>query len=544
MAGRRAVLQFAAGVLALLSCCGSGAVTAPVEPAVLVFHNREIATLRAPAFGYGPADRMLGARARIEAALQNGGPGRVTLREAPEGRFLEIDGRTVFAIAPGDADAAAGEAPEVAAEAARQRLQDAVAAAHESSDPLALARAAGLAAAATVVWLLLLRALAAVNRRLGLRLSELAARHAQRLKVSGVAALNAGAVTGAARRLVWLAAWALSLFGTYVWLTFVLGRFAWSRPWGEQLREYLLGVLQETGLAIVGAVPGLVMVAVIVLIARWVVAALGAFFDRVAGGEIRMGWLDSETAGPTRRLVSLVVWLFALAMAYPYLPGADSEAFKGLSVLVGLMVSIGASGLVGQAASGLILMYSRTLRTGEFVRIGDTEGTVTELGMFATRVRSGLGEEIVLPNALVLSNTTRNFSRVAGGPGFILHTAVTIGYDTPWRQVHALLLEAARRTRGILAEPAPYVVQTALSDFYVEYKLVAYAGPGAPRLRAEAMSLLHAAIQDVFNEYGVQIMSPQYYEDPAAPKVVPPERWYEAPARPETHPAGAPPGGT
>jgi small-conductance mechanosensitive channel len=167
---------------------------------------------------------------------------------------------------------------------------------------------------------------------------------------------------------------------------------------------------------------------------------------------------------------------------------------------------------------------------------------VTELGMFATRLRSGLGEEVVLPNAWVLSNTTRNFSREVGGPGFILHTAVTIGYDTPWRQVHALLLEAARRTRGILDTPAPYVVQTALSDFYVEYKLVAYAGPEAPRLRAEAMSLLHGAIQDVFNEHGVQIMSPQYFEDPEVPKIVPPERWYEPPARRDPDAPGPRPG--
>ncbi len=533
--------RWAAALLALLLCGGAGATSAPPEPATLVFYNREIATLRVTALGYTPADRVLGAAARIEAALRQSGPARVSVREAPEGRFLEIDGKSLFAITPGDVDTVLGETPQNAAELARQRLQAAVDAARESASPVALARAAGLSAGATALWLLLLRLLVKVTRRLGQRLSEAAARQAGRLTVSGVTALHAASVRSAVLRLVSLLAWAVGLFGTYLWLTFVLGRFGWSRPWGERLSGYLLGVLQDTGLAIVGALPGLVTVAVIVLIARWVVAALGAFFDRVAGGEIRLGWLDAETAQPTRRLAKLVVWLFALAMAYPYLPGADSEAFKGLSVLVGLMVSIGASGLVGQAASGLILMYSRTLRTGEFVRIGDTEGTVTELGMFATRVRSGLGEEIVLPNALVLSNTTRNFSRVAGGPGLILHTAVTIGYDTPWRQVHALLLEAARRARGILPDPAPYVVQTALNDWYVEYKLVAYAGPEAPRLRAEAMSLLHAAIQDVFNEYGVQIMSPRYVADPATPKVVASDQWYQPPARREADPPAAQP---
>jgi small-conductance mechanosensitive channel len=218
-------------------------------------------------------------------------------------------------------------------------------------------------------------------------------------------------------------------------------------------------------------------------------------------------------------------------MAYPYLPGSHTEAFRGLSVLVGLMISLGASNLVGQAASGLILIYSRTLKPGEFVKIADTQGTVTELGMFATRVETGLGEEVVLPNSFVLSNTTRNYSRSIAGEGYILDVTVTIGYGTPWRQVHAMLLEAARRTGGVLENPAPFVIQTALSDFYVEYRLVAYAGPTAPAKRARAMSDLHANVQDVFNEYGVQIMSPHYLIDPSEPQVVPKAKWFEAPAR-------------
>ena len=167
---------------------------------------------------------------------------------------------------------------------------------------------------------------------------------------------------------------------------------------------------------------------------------------------------------------------------------------------------------------------------GEYVKIADSEGTVTELGLFATRVQTGTGEELILPNAFVVANTTRNFSRAVAGRGFVLHVTVTIGYSTPWRQVHAMLLEAARRTHGVLAEPAPYVIQASLSDFYVEYKLVAHAGPEAPIKRAMAINDLNASVQDVFNEYGVQIMSPHYLGDPAHPQVVPKERWFEPPA--------------
>jgi small-conductance mechanosensitive channel len=216
----------------------------------------------------------------------------------------------------------------------------------------------------------------------------------------------------------------------------------------------------------------------------------------------------------------VVIWLFALAMAYPYLPGAQSDAFKGVSVLAGLMLSLGASGVVGQAMSGFSLIYSRSMRVGEYVRIGETEGTVVELGLFATRVHTGLGEEVSLPNTVIFSQPVRNFSRLAQGGRFVLHTAVTIGYGTPWRQVHALLLEAARRTPGVAEVPAPYVVQTALSDFYVEYRLCAQSTLAAAQRRVEAMSALHANVLDVFNENGVQIMSPHYRGDPAQAQVV------------------------
>jgi small-conductance mechanosensitive channel len=190
-------------------------------------------------------------------------------------------------------------------------------------------------------------------------------------------------------------------------------------------------------------------------------------------------------------------------------------------VLLGLMLSLGASSLVGQGASGLILTYTRVLRLGEYVRVAEHEGTVTDTGLFTTRIRTGLGEELTVPNSLILSNVTRNYSRTVRGPGFILDTTVTIGYDTPWREVEAMLLEAAQRTPGVLREPAPRVFQTALTDFYPEYRLVCQAVPEAPRPRAEVLDALHAHIQDVFAERGVQIMSPHYLGDPAEAKVPP-----------------------
>lgn len=207
------------------------------------------------------------------------------------------------------------------------------------------------------------------------------------------------------------------------------------------------------------------------------------------------------------------------------------------------MISLGGANVVGRALAGLTIMYTRVLKRGEYVRIGDIEGTVTDVGFLVTRISTGTGEEIIVPNSEVASTATRNFSRALDGGGFVLHTGVTIGYATPWRQVHAMLLEAARRTPGLAGEPAPYVLHTALSDFYVEYRLVANAEPSSPARRAEAMSALHASILDVFNEYGVQIMSPHYMADPPDVQVVHRAHWFDAPAA-RDQPSGDGRGGT
>jgi small-conductance mechanosensitive channel len=328
--------------------------------------------------------------------------------------------------------------------------------------------------------------------------------------------------------------WLLTLLVLDGWATYVLHQFAYTRPWGERSTAWLLDVLQQFALAIAGAVPGLLVAALIFAIARLVSRATQALLQRVERGDAQLSWLDADTAVPTRRLAALGIWLFALAMAYPYLPGANSEAFKGVTVLAGLMLSLGASSVVGQALSGLSLMYSRSIRVGEYVKVGDTEGTVVALGMFTTKIHTGMGEEVSLPNTVIFSQPIRNFSRLVQDGHFMLHTSVTIGYATPWRQVHAMLLEAAQRTPGVAEQPAPYVVQTALSDFYIEYRLCAQSNKNAPSRRVEAMNQLHANVLDVFNENGVQIMSPHYRADPPEPQVVPPERWSPPPAQTPT----------
>jgi small-conductance mechanosensitive channel len=221
----------------------------------------------------------------------------------------------------------------------------------------------------------------------------------------------------------------------------------------------------------------------------------------------------------------------AVVMTYPYIPGSGSDAFKGIGIFVGLVASLGSTALAGQAASGLVLTYSRAFRPGDYLKIGETGGTVLSLGMLSTKIRPIKQEEVTIPNAGLIGATIKNYSRMAGREGVILYTSVTIGYNAPWRQVHEMLMMAADRTAGLKKEPRPFVLQTALSDFYVEYQINAYLEE--PQKRIPTLASLHANIQDAFNEYGVQIMSPHYVLDPAEKVWVPREKWFDPPAKTE-----------
>jgi small-conductance mechanosensitive channel len=502
------------------------------EAAKVTVLTRNVAVLRAALFGLAPAVRAAEAHGRIERALRSGGPLQVGVAERDEGFLVQVDGATIFAITIDDTVERTLPAARETAQQAAAALAQAIDESREARDMKALMRGAVWSGVATLVLGGLLWGLNWLRQKGENWLVQKAVVHADRLRVGGERLVGLSSVMRAARSLLTTAFWLIVAVLVYEWLSLVLGQFAVTRAWGEQLNGYLWGLAERFVLAIVGAVPDLLAAALIFWLAYLLSSSIRSFFGKVAVGRVRLSWLDADVALTTSKLFVTVVWLFALAMAYPYLPGSETEAFKGLSVLFGLMLSLGASNLVGQLASGLILTYTHAMRPGEYVRIDQNEGTVITLGAFTTRIRTGMGEELTLSNSLVLGAVTRNYSRTVKGQGFIVDTTVTIGYDAPWRQVHAMLTEAALRTPGVLADPPPHVFQVALSDFYPEYRLVCQAVPSEPRPRAEVMSLLHQNIQDLFNQHGVQIMSPHYLGDPEQVKVVPRARWYEAPAKP------------
>ena len=499
--------------------------------APLVIGHRPIHTFRVPLGAFTASERAEGARMRILKAFEESGEGWTSVRPQGAGVQVELDGKPLFEVLPGDAAQSTETSVEQMANSASHALQKAWAEARERRDPRATLGAMLRVALALVALAVVLLAVWRAARWVRDVVTSALLTRAQFLADATLATRITPIFLGTISRSCVLLGWLLSLLALFMCLAYSLDQFAITRALGEGLFHAFFDLLLEGLASVASALPGLFF-AVLIFLAAWVGTQVSTeVFNHVASGRLKLGMLDSHTAPATRRIVNACMWLFALAMAYPYLPGAQSEAFKGLSVILGIMVSIGASGLVGQIASGVILVYTRALSLGEYVSVQDCEGTVTEIGLFVTRLRTGLGSEYALPNTLVLSNVTRNFSREAQGPGHVLETAVTIGYDTPWRQVHALLLGAAESVADIARQPAPYVVQSGLSDFYVVYKLVVYVAVGSPSQRAQAASALNASIQDMFNRYGVQIMSPGYYEDPAHPKVVPEDQWYAAPAR-------------
>ena len=494
------------------------------QSAPVVIANRTVIVLRGPIAGYTAEERVRNSIDRIEAALDSDPYAGISFDESEAGTRVLVGDTLAYIVTKIDIDVYAGETAQIVAKESARRLERAIVERREQHSLHYLAIAAAYAAAATAVYGALLWLLIWGNRRVGGFVSHAAEEKIRQFQLGGVHVF--------ARRFVAVLAWLLAITASVWWVAFVLQRFPYTRRWGEDLQINLVDMARQIVLAILGALPGLVFAVVIFFLARLLIRLAGAFFNRVEGGSLELTWLDRDTVRPTRRIFSFVVWVFALAMAYPYLPGAQTDAFKGLSVLIGLMVSLGGASVIGQAFSGIILMYVRLFRRGDYVRIGEQEGTVTELGMFATRIRTGLGEEISISNASVLAATIKNYSRAVPGTGFVLDTTVTIGYGTPWRQVEAMLKEAARRTADIAHTPEPTVRQIALSDFYAEYRLIAYSPAETAAVRADILNRLHGNIQDVFNEHGVQIMSPHYMMDPKEPQVVPKENWYAPPAKP------------
>jgi small-conductance mechanosensitive channel len=328
------------------------------------------------------------------------------------------------------------------------------------------------------------------------------------LRIQRFEILPAHRITDFAVGLAKLLRFLLVVIALYFYASLLLGFFPWTRGYAQVLVGYVLSPLRLIADTAVAYLPNLFFILVIVLVSFYLVKFIKIIFKELGRGTISFPNFYPEWAEPTYKIVRFMIMALTLIIVFPYLPGAKSPAFQGISIFLGVLFSLGSTSAIANIVAGVILTYMRAFKIGDRVKIADTMGDVIEKTLLITRVRTIKNVEITIANAMVLGSHIINFSASGNQDGLILHTTVSIGYDAPWRTVHQLLMDAALTTEAILKQPEPFILQTALDDFYVQYELNAYTDQ--PSQMAKIYSDLHANIQDKFNAAGVEIMSPHY----------------------------------
>jgi len=469
-------------------------------------------------------------RAAIVAVAddENIGLDEIKIEELDDRSVISVRGKTILNIYDVDAQVESIDRP-LLAQVYLGRIRESIGEYREARSGGTLLRNAGYTLAVSVVLVLLLWGTRALFRRLDAWIERHVNKGVQELASKSHYIIQAGPLWGLIAGLLRLLRVVIYLVLAYFYLNTVLGLFPWTRPAAKVLLQLILNPLLSVWSGFVGALPNLIFLVVLWFIVRYALKLIKAFFRGVSIGRIKLANFEADWADPTYKIVRIAVIAFAIVLAYPYIPGSDSAAFKGVSVFLGVLLSLGSSSFIANMIAGLSMTYRGAFREGDLVKIGDTVGWVDDVKLMVTRLRTAKNESVILPNSNILGTDVVNYSQAAKKDGLIVHSTVGIGYDTPWRQVEAMLLEAVSRTDGLKSEPPPFVLQEALGDFAVQYQINAYWN--GERLLPRIRSDLHAHIQDVFNEHGVQIMSPAYEADPETPKVVPPEKWYEAPAK-------------
>ncbi|MDD3014538.1 MAG: mechanosensitive ion channel family protein [Candidatus Gastranaerophilales bacterium] len=316
-------------------------------------------------------------------------------------------------------------------------------------------------------------------------------------------------------RIIDILIWTIKILGIftelgliYLYFILILSFFVWTADFSNLLKYNLFSSLINIWNSIIDYLPNLLFITIVIIITYYLNKFIKFVFSEISKSRLRFSGFYKEWADTTSKIVRFLMFAIVLAIIFPYLPGAESDAFKGLSIFLGVLISLGSTTAVANIVAGIILTYTRAFKTGDRLKIADTTGDIIEKTLLVTRIRTIKYEIISIPNSLVLGSPIVNYSSSAEDPGLILHTTVSIGYSTPWRKVHELLINAALSTQNVLAKPIPFVLQTKLDDFYISYEVNAYTNK--PSVMQNTYSELHKNIQDKFNEAGIEIMSPHF----------------------------------
>ena len=468
---------------------------------------------------------------RIEALARDKKYDPKTLRVKDAGEYHQIfpgeSGKAIFRILEADAESE-GVLRTVLAETIAKSIAESINEYRHDRKPAVLTKNALYALGSMLVLVALLYGVLWGFRSLDKYLEGRVKLHTQKLEARSQRIFQGEQLWGILHGALRLLRGLVVIFLIYVFANFALSLFPQTRYTAQRLFQFVVGPLGSIVNAVIDFIPDFLFLVVLFLITRYGLKLARGVFAAIDKKRLQIKGFEADWAWPTYRIVRMGIIVFALVIAYPFIPGSDSAAFKGVSVLLGVLFSLGSTSVISNVIAGYTMTYRRAFRIGDRVKIGDTVGDVAEMRILVTHVRTPKNEEVVIPNSTILNGEVTNYSTMARDQGLILHTTVGIGYDVPWRQVEAMMLLAAENTEGLLKEPAPFMRQKSLGDYAVNYELNAYCDNASQMV--ELYTKMHRNIQDVFNENGVQIMSPAYKADTAEPKVVPKELWYTSPA--------------
>ena len=473
------------------------------------FSDTYIIELHDTVGSFSPRDRAQAVERRIEglATSRLFDPAQISATDHESSTDLVAGDTTLLTITEGDA--AALRLPRATlADASVAAIRSAIAKDRQSKSPHQMLLAGLYAALSTLTMLLLLFGLARLFPRAIHAVIAARGKKIKGIRIRSLELMTPERITDFSVSALKLLRAVLTIVLLYFYIPLVLSFFPWTANLAPKLFGFVLNPLRQIAHVFINYIPSLFFLLVAAVVTRYVLRFIQIFFGEIGKGTLSFDGFYREWAEPTYKLVRFLVLAFALVVMFPYLPGSGSPAFQGVTVFLGILLSLGSSSAISNVVAGVVLTYMRPFKLGDRVRIADTVGDVEEKTLLITRIKTIKNADITIPNAMVLGSHIINYSSSASSSGLILHTTVTIGYDVPWRTVHRLLMGAAQGTENIQADPPPFVLQTSLDDFFVSYEINAYTR--VPNRMAVTYSELHQRIHDAFDEAGVEITSPHY----------------------------------
>jgi small-conductance mechanosensitive channel len=502
--------------------------TAPPNPGQVLLDGRPVFEVRWGYKTFTPDSRAAHISERLKVLGNDPAAPRLTVQ--PEDVTVDVmSGENLVAsVFDGDAKTAGIDKEQLAQQwaSAMQRALDGYRAQHSvrlriMRVLLGLLVIVGSAAALTLV--------RAVMRRLAARVEARLLEHAGRADRRVAIFLGHPRTRDYVARAFTAGRLVLSLVVLWFGLRLLFFVFPATRWLSELMHQSLFGPLHAFASSLLESLPSLIFVFLVLVVTWYVIRLVHFFFGRIRDRDITIEGFRPIWATTTDRLLTFGLIILGVLIAYPYIPGSQSPAFKGISLFLGVLVSLGSTGMVANLVTGISLTYVDAFEIGDLVKIGEVIGYITKMGILTTRVRTRKNEIITLPNSLVAGKEVVNYSKMSQS-GLIIASKVGIGYDAPWRQVEGMLKLAAVRTSGVRRDPEPFVLELSLNTFDITYELNAYIGEG--ELPYIVLAALNRNILDAFNEFGVQIMTPAYVMDPRDAKVVPRDQWRIPPSSP------------